>query len=159
MAITPYRPSTELFRPLFEELLPFGDSGNRLSGMLRAPAADVVETEEEIRVMVEMPGMRAEDLNIDLENNVLTVSGEKREERKEQDERNTWHLSERRYGRFSRSFVLPRDVEQDRIEANFESGVLSVRIPKSERARRRRIQIQDGSTRQSVETKSGDGGR
>jgi HSP20 family protein len=158
MAISPYRASTELFRPLFEDLLPFGESGNRLSGMLRAPAADVMENENEIRVIVEMPGLRAEDVEIDLENNVLTISGQKREERDQRNERNTWHLSERRYGRFSRSFVLPRDVEQERIEAEFENGVLSVTIPKSERARRRRIEVRggDGTGGTRVETKNGD---
>ncbi len=76
---------------------------------------------------------------------MLTISGEKQEERREGDENSTWHLSERRYGRFSRSFVLPRDVEQDRIQARFENGVLQVTIPKSERARRRRIEIRSGS--------------
>ena len=78
--------------------------------------------------------------------------GEKRQERSEDDERNRWHLSERRYGRFSRSFVLPRDVESDRIEARFEHGVLRVTVPKSEKARRRRIEIQgeDGGRRLDV---------
>jgi HSP20 family protein len=141
MAITPYRASTDLFRPIFDEFLGSG-WGGRMAGMgrLGAPRADVVETEDEIRVVVELPGMTAEDIDLDLENNVLTISGEKQEERDEGDE-NTWHLSERRYGKFSRSFVLPRDVKQDRIEASFENGVLQVTVPKSEKARRRRIEI------------------
>lgn len=162
MAITPYRASTELFRPFFEDLLPgLNEGGSRLSGMLRAPAADVMENENEIRVSIEAPGMRAEDISIDLENNVLTISGEKREKREESDERSTWHLSERRYGRFSRSFVLPRDVEQDRIEASFDNGVLHVVVPKSERARRRRIEVRDaaGDGQQRVEANAGAGDR
>ncbi len=156
MAITPYRPSTDLFSPIFEDLFrPMAGWGGRMSGLLRAPDADVVETENEIRVMMELPGMRPEDINLDLENNVLTISGEKQEEREEGDEKNTWHLSERRYGRFSRSFVLPRDVEQEQIQARFEGGVLRVTIPKGERARRRRIEIQSGDGEQRVEANTG----
>ena len=140
MAISPYRPASELFRPLFEDMFAPSAGGNRLNDLMRAPNADVVEGQNEIRVMVELPGMRSEDISLELENNVLTIAGEKKEERTEGDDR-AWHLSERRYGRFSRSFVLPRDVEQEGISANFENGVLTVRIPKSEKARRRQIQI------------------
>lgn len=157
MAITPYRPATELFRPLLDDFLsPTQGWGGRMGGMLRVPEADVVEAENEIRVVVELPGMKAEDVNVDLENNVLTISGEKREERTEGDDRgDTWHLSERRYGKFSRSFVLPREVEQERIEARFEDGVLHVVIPKSEKARRRRIEIGGGGAQKRVEANTG----
>jgi HSP20 family protein len=154
MAITPYRASTDLFRPLFEDFFGGPGDGNRLSNMMRAPLADVLETENEIRVIVEMPGIRPDDLNVDMENNVLTISGEKHEERKEGDDRSTWHLSERRYGHFSRSFVLPRDVEADAIRAGFENGILTVTVPKSEKARRRRIEIQNQSGQQKVEARS-----
>lgn len=146
MAITPYRPSMDLFRSLTDDLLGTSGWGGRMAGsdLLRAPEADVMETTDEIRVLVELPGMRAEDVEVDLENNILTISGEKQEERREGDRESRWHLSERRYGRFSRSFVLPRDVEPDSIQARFENGVLSVTVPKSERARPRRIQIDHG---------------
>jgi HSP20 family protein len=83
-------------------------------------------------------------VEVSLENNVLTIDGEKKAEREEGKE-NRWHLSERRYGRFTRSFVLPRDVEQERIAASFEHGVLTVTIPKSERARPRRIEVRAGN--------------
>lgn len=152
MAITPYRPTTDVFRTLFDDVL--GSTwGGRMAGvdLLRAPQTDVVETAEEVRVMMELPGMRAEDIDVSLENNLLTISGEKHEGREEGSEEERWHLSERRYGRFSRSFVLPRDVEQDSIEARFENGVLSLRIPKSERAKPRRIAVQDGGGRKRVE--------
>ena len=151
MAISPYRPSTEMSSSLFEEMLrPLSGWGGRMAGtdLLRTPNADVAESENEIRVMVELPGMKPEDIQLDLENNVLTISGQKKEER--QEERDTWHLSERRYGKFSRSFVLPREVEPEQIAAHFEDGVLQVRIPKSERARRRRIEIQNGGTQKQV---------
>lgn len=155
MAITPYRPSTDPVSSMFEDMLrPLSGWGGRMAGtgLMRAPEADVVEGESEIRVMVELPGMKPEDIELDLENNVLTISGEKREER--QEERDTWHLSERRYGKFSRSFVLPRDLEQEKIQASFQEGVLSVTIPKSEKARRRRIEIRGdgGQTRVEANT-------
>jgi HSP20 family protein len=144
MAITPYRTS-DPFERLWDSLLGSSAGGYPSGGgLIRAPATDVVENEREIRVIAELPGINAEDVDIDLENNVLTIRGEKREERNETDEQGTFHLAERRYGQFSRSFILPRDVDSDAIEANFENGVLTVRIPKSEKARRRRIEIGGG---------------
>lgn len=157
MAITPYRPATDLLNPLEVFFGPM--SSSRLANVLRAPSADVVEREGEIEVVMEIPGMRPDDIDIDLENNVLTVSGEKSEEREEEREEGTYHLSERRYGRFNRSFVLPRDVEPDGIKARCEDGLLTIKVPKSERARRRRIEVQggDGGSRE-VETRTGEQG-
>lgn len=155
MALMQYRPATDVLNPLLEDFLSRPIGGGRMSNLLRAPEADVIETESEIRVLMEMPGMKADDITIDLENNVLSVSGEKREERSEEDDRHTWHLSERRYGQFSRSFVLPRDVEADRIEARFEEGVLRVSIPKSEKARRRKIEIRSDGGQQRIEAGAG----
>jgi HSP20 family protein len=153
MPITPYRPSTDVLSP-FEEF--FGRGIGGFSDLMRTPHADVVEREGEIEVDMEIPGMRAEDIEIDLENNVLTVSGEKKVEREEGGEEGTYHLSERRYGRFSRSFVLPRDVEPEGIQARAEEGLLKIVVPKSERARRRRIEVKHGGETQRIETKSGE---
>lgn len=143
MAVSQYRPTADRVGPLFEEIFSRPAArGGRMRDLLRAPEADVVETEKDIRVLLDVPGMRPEDLEIGLENNLLSVSGERRPEwRESEGERLDWHLSERRYGKFSRSFVLPRDVDADRIEAHVENGVLHLSIPKSERARRRRIEI------------------
>lgn len=157
MAITPYLPTTDLFRSLFEDLPTFGNGwGGRLAGMdmLQAPRADVLETHDAIHVSVETPGLKPEELEVNLENNVLTISGEKREEYSSEEKDNRWHLSERRYGRFSRSFVLPKEVEHDRIQANLENGVLHVTIPKSERVKPRRIAIGGGTGSQQVEAGS-----
>lgn len=156
MAISPYRFSPDLQTSGFEDLLrPFAGWGGRMGGMLRAPEADIRETENEIQVLVDLPGMKVDDIEVDLENNVLTISGEKREERQEGNDDETWHLSERRYGRFTRAFVLPREVEQEQIQARFEDGVLSVVIPKTEKARRRRIEIRDGDGARQVEPSTG----
>lgn len=157
MSLTPYRPTTDIFNP-FEAV--FGPLASGRGDVLRMPTADVVERESEIQVIMEIPGMRPEDLHIDLETNVLTVSGEKQEEFEEEGkEPGTYHLSERRYGRFSRSFVLPRDVEQEQIRARVENGLLKIAIPKSERARRRRIEIEAGAGEaRRVETGKGEKG-
>jgi HSP20 family protein len=148
MTITRYQPSTELFRSLFDDALtPFG----RMGSSMRVPDTDVVERENAIQVMCELPGMSREEVELNLENNILTISGEKQETREDQ-KGETYHLSERRWGRFSRSFVLPREVDQERIEAHFENGVLTVTIPKSERARRRRIEITPNGGSEKLES-------
>lgn len=156
MAITPYRPTTDLFRSLLDDMPGLGAWGGRMSGMdlLRAPNADVMETTDDLRVTVELPGLRPEDVEVSLEDNVLTISGEKQEERRQEGRDERWHLAERRYGRFSRSFVLPRDVEHDRIQAHYENGVLHVTIPKSEKVKPRRIEIQDGNGQRQIEASS-----
>jgi HSP20 family protein len=141
MALYPSTRYAQPFDQLFDTV--FGGNGGRSNGgssLMRAPETDVMETEKEIRVVTEMPGLKRDNIEIDVENNVLTIRGEKREERTE-GEQGRWHLAERRYGTFSRSFVLPRDVDSENIQASFQDGVLTVTVPKSEKARRRRIEI------------------
>jgi HSP20 family protein len=155
MAISRYQPTTDLFRPFLDELM----APTTRMGM-RVPDTDVVEFENEIRVICELPGMKPEDINLELENNVLTISGEKHESREEGEDDGSYHLTERRWGRFTRSFVLPREVEQDRIEAHYQEGILTIAVPKSESARRRRIEIQGGNDHgRRIESRSGDGGQ
>jgi HSP20 family protein len=156
MSMTPYRTTSDPFDRLFDSLWGASGGGSRGGSLMRAPETDVVETEREIRVVTEMPGLKPEDVEVDVENNVLTIRGEKREERGE-GEGGKYHLAERRYGTFARSFVLPRDVDADRIEAAFDQGVLTVRIPKSEKAQRRRIQVGGGGQEQGVEVGNGTG--
>jgi len=124
----------------FDQVLDNFFGGRQASSLMRAPETDVMETEREIRVVTEMPGLKRENIEVDVENNVLTIRGEKREERTEGEE-GRFHLSERRYGTFTRSFVLPSSVDAENIQASFEDGVLRVSIPKNERARKRRIDV------------------
>ena len=157
MAITRYGNTFDPFERLFDSVLS-GGGGTGRGSLMRAPETDVIETEREIRVVVEMPGLKRDNIDIDVENNVLTIRGEKREERTEGEE-GKYHIAERRWGTFARSFVLPRDVDSESIQARFEDGVLQVTIPKSERARRRRIEVgggQGGTQQQeSGEAKTG----
>jgi HSP20 family protein len=103
------------------------------------PAMDIEETSDRIRLSLEIPGVSPEDLNVAIENKVLTVSGEKRFERKNGEQGSA--LLERRYGRFERSVMLPESVDTDDIVAHFENGVLTIDLPRNERSRRRTIAI------------------
>lgn len=109
--------------------------------MSLVPAVDVRETAEVLEVVAELPGMRSEDVNVSIENNVLTISGEKKQEVTEGNGDGNYHLVERRFGRFERAFTLPRTVNTEKIDARFENGVLTVTLPKSEAAKPRKIKV------------------
>lgn len=113
----------------------FGDFGLSPAGTLNravdfVPRMDVSETEKEYTLTAELAGIDEKDVDITLQDNVLTIRGEKKVERDEKNERCS--LMERSYGTFSRSVALPVEVEEDRIEASFKNGVLTVRLPKTE---------------------------
>jgi HSP20 family protein len=103
--------------------------------------AEVYETDNEIRFVIEVPGLRPDDIHVTVENNILTVSGEKKAEREEGQAKGEYHLFERRYGRFERSFALPRSVESENINASYDNGLLTVVLPKTEAAKPRRIPV------------------
>ncbi|HSJ06375.1 MAG TPA: Hsp20/alpha crystallin family protein [Longimicrobiales bacterium] len=113
---------------------------------------EVVETDDEIRFDLEAPGFRVEDIEITLENNVLTIAGEKRMEQTEERKETDYRLFERRYGRFQRSFTVPPTVRGDECQARYENGVLTVRLPKREEAKPRRIHVDVGSGARQIET-------
>lgn len=105
------------------------------------PKVNITETNEELVLTAELPGLKEEDVHIEVENNVLSVSGEKSEERTEGDEERKYHLWERSYGSFQRSFTLPRSVKAADISARFDGGILTVRLPKVADAKGRKIEI------------------
>ncbi|MFS8636977.1 MAG: Hsp20/alpha crystallin family protein [Gemmatimonadota bacterium] len=106
------------------------------------PAVDITERDDALVLTAELPGMRREDIEVELDNNVLTIRGEKKEEREEKGEER--YLYERRFGSFSRSFTLPRTVDPDRISARYERGVLTVTLPKLEESKGKRIEVEGG---------------
>lgn len=106
------------------------------------PVVEVRETNDELHVTAELPGLKPEDVTVTVENGVLSISGEKKQEFQEGKEEGNYYLFERRYGRFERSFTLPRTVNADQIKARFEDGVLTIRLPKAESANPRRVQIE-----------------
>ncbi len=108
------------------------------------PPMDLVETEDEFVLRADLPGLAEPDVNIELENNVLTVSGERKAEHEESKE--GYYRVERSWGTFSRSLTLPDGVDPDAVRANFERGVLEVRIPKPEARKPRKVAISIGET-------------
>ena len=107
-----------------------------------APPVDVAEEKDHILVKVEVPGMEEKDLRVNFEDGLLTVSGERQFERK--DDRN-YHRIERAYGSFVRQFTLPRTVDANAITANYKNGVLEIEIPKKDEAKPKQIQINVGN--------------
>lgn len=104
------------------------------------PAMDVREDADAYRVAVELPGLAKKDISVTVEDNVLTVSGERRWEN-EEEEKGRVHRVERAYGSFSRSFSLPRTVKADEVKADFKDGVLNLSIPKADEAKPQQIAI------------------
>ena len=104
-----------------------------------APAVDIREVEDALLIQAELPGIDKKDISLEVKDGVLTISGERRYE-KEVDEENV-HRVERAYGKFSRSFSLPRNINADKVEATMENGVLHIRLPKHESAKPKAIAI------------------
>ena len=103
------------------------------------PACDVFEDKDTVKIVAELPGVRPDEVKISIENNVLTIRGEKKQQAEERNER--VHRYERSYGVFERSFALPNTIDADKIEAGYENGILTVTVPKAERARPREIAV------------------
>ncbi len=113
--------------------------GGWLSGELQ-PSLDVAETDEAIEVRVDLPGVKPDDIDVEIRNNVLQITAERKEEREEKGK--TWHRTERRVGTFTRALTLPCDVQEDKVQAEYRDGVLSIMLPKAEQARTRKISVQ-----------------
>ena len=103
------------------------------------PPVDVVEDKDTVQITAELPGVRPDDVKISLENNLLTIRGEKRQVAEETTDR--VHRYERNYGAFERSFTVPSTLDADHIQASYDMGVLTVRLPKAEKAKPRQIEV------------------
>ena len=103
------------------------------------PAMDLAETDEHLVLTVDLPGIAKDDVTIEVKDDVLTVSGERKAEHEER--KDGYHRVERAYGSFSRSLSLPQGIDADQVEANFDKGVLEVRIPKPAERKPHRVQI------------------
>jgi HSP20 family protein len=105
-------------------------------------AVDVVDKEKEIQVRAELPGMDENDIDVRLSEGLLTIHGEKKEEREEGEEEGSYYVSERRYGSFQRSFRIPDGIDLNKVEAEFKKGVLTVTLPKTKEAQEKTRKIQ-----------------
>ena len=127
----------------------FGESGKGEGSRTSSwnPTVNVEESSEELLLTAEIPGMAIEDIDIEVENNVLTLTGEKKEEKEESEEGEDrrFHLWERKYGSFKRTFTLPRTVKTEKISAHVKDGVLFVQMPKAPEAKSRKITVKSES--------------
>jgi HSP20 family protein len=120
----------------------FGEGRAELAEGAWMPSVDVSETDTEMKVRAELPGMTQDDIELNLQDNVLTLKGEKKQEKKEGKE--DYHRMECCYGSFTRSFTLPASVEQDKVQASFKDGILEITLPKSEETKPKKISITTG---------------
>lgn len=137
----PFREMEAMLDPYAKSLdWPFrGGRDLNVSGADWAPRADIIETDDNFSVKVEVPGIKREDVKINLENHVLSISGENKQEKEEKGKK--FHRVERYYGSFSRSFSLPENVDEEKIDAVFKDGMLTLTIPKKEVAKPKAIEI------------------
>ena len=139
--LTPFSRMEEMFeeflsRPFSRMMWP---SQKFIEAAEQAPSVDIFEEGNSIVVKSDLPGMSKEDIEVNLTDDTITLSGEKKEE--EKVEKKNFYYHERAYGSFSRTFTLPAEVQSDKAKASFKNGVLEVRIPKSEEARRKEKKI------------------
>lgn len=118
----------------------FFPDGTAESTQMMRPSLDLSETDAAVQVRMDVPGMKAEDINIEVSGNTLRVSGERKEEKEEKGK--TWHRVERRSGSFSRSVMLPCAVKENQAKAEYAEGVLTLSIPKAEEAKTRHIKVE-----------------
>jgi len=143
--ISPWKPFRELERMrremdrLWDSFLE-GRPGRKVEEVGEwLPTLDVSETKNELVVRAEIPGIDAKDIDISLTNDLLTIKGEKKQEKEEKEE--NYHLIERSYGSFARAIRLPKEVQSDKISASYRNGILKVTLPKSKEAKKKEIKI------------------
>jgi HSP20 family protein len=137
---TPNRTVRDLQREvdsIFDQF--FGRGSDDDTSTVWAPRTDLSETDDAFRIRLDVPGMTKDDIAINLQNNTLTVSGERSSERQEDGEE--YVRVERAFGNFHRTFTLPDAVDPDRVEATYDEGVLTINVPKTEKSTRRQIEI------------------
>ena len=136
-----------LFNTFFDTPTPGGNGGSTLRRWI--PAMDLVETDEHFVLKADLPGLAEADVNVEVEDNVLTISGERKAEH--EDKREGYVRVERAFGSFRRSLTLPEGINPDAVQASFDKGVLEVRIPKPEERKPRKVAIQVGDRPAAIE--------
>ena len=149
MAITRWDPFRDVLtlqnrmNSLFQEFNRSQGEGDSLANTAFVPPVDIYEDEHKIMVKVEAPGMKESDFDVQVENNMLTVRGERTFDKDEKEE--NFHRIERRYGSFYRAFTLPNTVNPDTVKAAYDAGILKVELEKRAEARPRQIKVQVGA--------------
>jgi HSP20 family protein len=117
-----------------------------------APPVDVYEDEHNVTLKIEVPGIDEKDIDVRIENNTLTVHGERKFEKEEKEE--NYRRVERQYGSFTRTFTLPNTVDSEKVEASYDKGVLKIQLPKRAEAKPKQIKVNIGSTTVGNQTKT-----
>lgn len=150
MSITKYDPFRELrslqdeVNRLFSGALPKSGIQEEILRGAWAPNVDIYENKEKLVLQAELPGMKTEDVDVSVENSVITIKGERRFEKN--DEGDNYHRIERAYGSFSRSFTLPQTVTSEGAQANFKDGILTVELAKREETKAKKIEVKVADT-------------
>jgi HSP20 family protein len=140
--LTPFRDFERMRREMGRFWDSFFDGGLRRrieEGGEWLPSLEVAEKKNELVVIAEVPGMEPKDIDISLSDGVLTIKGEKKQEKEEKEA--DYHLVERNYGAFTRSVRLPKEVQSNKINASYKDGILKITLPKSEEAKKKEIKI------------------
>lgn len=146
MTLVKWRPGRDIFRfrdemdRLFEDFMEKFPARSELGSQIWNPEIDVRETETEIVVEAELPGIDQKDVNVSIKDNVLTLKGEKKMEKEEKEA--NYYRAERTYGSFMRSFSLPTLVVADKVGARYRNGVLTVTLPKAEEVKPKEIPVE-----------------
>jgi len=146
MPIVKYRDGNKVLEPTiprsFTDMLDtFFDNmvGQNLESSTFQPGVDITEHDDKFELEVALPGMKKDEINIELDDNVLTISGERKMEEEKKEKK--YHLVESRFGRFTRSFTMPRNVDPKSVDAKMDNGILKVNIKKSKDAVSRKIDV------------------
>jgi len=135
-----------LFNTFFDQ--PAATAGRSGNSRRWLPAMDLVETDDHYVLRADLPGLSDEDVNVQLEDNVLTISGERKSDQETKQE--GFYRLERAFGAFARSLTLPEGIDPDSVQAHFDRGVLEVRVPKPEQKKPRQVQITLGKKDQAT---------
>jgi len=139
MSLVKYNPLRNFMTNAFDVDRFFDDFWFGDTDSVWSPTVDIAENENSYEIKVDVPGMKKKDLNISFKDNVLTLSGEKKEEK--EDKGKNFFRKERVYGKFQRSFRIPQDIDPEKIKAKYEDGVLTVEVPKTESTKAKEIAI------------------
>jgi len=158
MAITRWDPFRDVatlqnrLNTLFQDFNRGNSENEFVSTSAFVPPVDIYEDDHKIVLKLEVPGMKQDDLDIQLENNTLTVRGERKFEKEEKEE--NFHRIERRYGSFYRAFTIPNTVNPDSVKADYDAGVLRIQLEKRAEAKPKQIKVAVGSTAPKIESGS-----
>ncbi len=124
---------------LFSTRFPKSFFDSYFSDQTWTPVIDIEEDKDQFTVSAELPGMKKDDIDISIDDNIIIISGERASKKEEKEK--TYHRIERAYGKFYRAISLPRDIDESKIKASFNDGILVVCLPKSEKSIKRQIEI------------------